>query len=150
MKEIDASAYAVYDAKDKVVGRLATVVAKDVLSGKNVAIVNAEKAILVGSRKVLAKKYFTRLNLQEKANPEHSPYYSRRPDMLLKRSIRSMLPYKNAKGRDAYRRLRVFMGMPDVFSKVTPIEIKAKEPNKIYVSHFTVGALSRLLGYNKR
>ncbi len=150
MKEFDASAYAVYDAKDKILGRLATAVAKGLLAGKSIAIINSEKAIMIGNRQVTAKRYFTRLRLQEKANPEHSPYWPRRPDMLVKRSIRGMLPFRTATGRGAYKRLFVFMGVPAAFAKSKPIEIKAKDANKIYMPHFTVEELTRLLGYNKR
>src|SRR5208283_3118888 len=94
--------YVVYDAKDKVLGRLASTVAKELLNGKKVAVVNAERAFITGTKKVIVKRYKVRLNLQEKENPEHSPYWPRRPDMLVRRIIRGMLPYhKNPSSRSA-------------------------------------------------
>ena len=141
--------FIVYDATEKVLGRLATGVAKQLLSGKKVAVVNAESAIITGSPKVLAAKYKTRLDLQDKANPEHSPYWSRRPDMLVKRVIRGMLPYHRPKGKSAYRLLRVFIGVPEELKGAKPVEYKGKEPDRLYVKYTKVSELSKALGYRK-
>ena len=149
MKKINASDYHVFDAKDKVLGRLASVVAKTLLNGKSVAVVNANDAIITGSRNDIIEKYKTRLRLQEKENPEHSPYWPRRPDMLVRRIIRGMLPYRKPRGKSAYRRLMVFQGVPQELKGLKPIEIKAKNPKEIYVDHIKVGQLSKLLGYER-
>lgn len=148
MRELNSS-YSVYDAKGKVLGRFASAVARELLAGKSIAVINAERAIIVGNRDVIVKKYFTRLNLQEKENPEFSPYWPRRPDMLVKRAIRGMLPRAKPHGRAAYRKLMVFVGTPSAFSKVKPIEIKTKDANTIYMPHVTIEELSRFLGYSR-
>jgi large subunit ribosomal protein L13 len=67
----DYKDYVVYDAKDKVLGRLASTVAKELLNGKKVAVVNAEKAYITGDKRGIIKRYRVRLGLQEKENPEH-------------------------------------------------------------------------------
>ncbi len=144
-----AGDYVVFDATEKVLGRLATSAAKELLAGKKVAIINAESAIITGDPKVLTAKYKTRLDLQDKANPEHSPYWPRRPDMLVKRVVRGMLPYHRPKGKTAFRLLRVFMGVPDEFKGVKPVEYKGKEPDKLYVRYTRISELSKALGYNK-
>jgi large subunit ribosomal protein L13 len=148
MKEIDKSCE-VFDAKDKVLGRLASLVAKRLLDGKNVAVINADEAIITGSRSDTAEKYRVRLRLQEKENPEHSPYWSRRPDMLVRRIIRGMLPYSRPRGKSAYKRLIVFRGIPQELKGLKPIEIETKGPRDIYVGHLKVRELSKLLGYDK-
>ncbi len=147
--KIKADEYVVFDAKEKILGRLATGVAKQLLAGKKVAVINAEEAIMTGDPKVLAAKYKTRLDLQDKANPEHSPYWPRRPDMLVKRVIRGMLPYHRPKGKTAYRLLRVFMGMPDELKGTKPTEYASKEPAKLYVRYTRIADLSKALGYRK-
>ena len=53
MKEIKPSEYIVFDGKDKVLGRLASAVAKELLNGKKVAIVNAEQSIISGNKKLI-------------------------------------------------------------------------------------------------
>jgi len=143
------SDYVVVDAKDRVLGRLASTVAKQLLLGKKVAIVNAEMAFVTGNKIALVRRYRTRLNLQEKENPEHSPYWPRRPDMLVRRVVRGMLPYhKKPSGKTAYRNLRVFMGVPSALSKSKMTVIETKEPKKMYVKYLYVKELSQLLGYN--
>ncbi len=146
----DYKDYVVYDAKDKVLGRLASTVAKELLNGKKVAVVNAERSFITGNKLGIAKRYRVRLNLQEKENPEHSPYWPRRPDMLVRRIIRGMLPYhKKPSGKAAFKRLRVFVGVPKELNGFNPIELKTKEPKSMYVGYVYIGELSKLLGYNK-
>lgn len=142
--------YIVYDAKDKVLGRLASTVAKELLNGKNVAVINAEKAYISGDKEMVAKRYKVRLGLQEKENPEHSPHWPRRPDMLVRRIIRGMLPYhKKPSGKAAFRRLRVFIGTPKELNGHKPIEIKTKGPRAMYVGYVYIDDLSKLLGYDR-
>jgi large subunit ribosomal protein L13 len=150
MKDIKTGEYLVVDAKSRILGRLASAVAKNLLEGKKVAVVNAEQAIITGSKRYLIEKYKTRINLQDKANPEHSPYWPRRPDMLVKRVIRGMLPYRKPRGKDAYRNLRVFLGIPEAFSGAEPIELKIKDAKNIYSNSITIEELSNLLGYMKK
>ena len=142
--------YSVYDAKDKVLGRLASTVAKELMLGKKVVIINAEMAYISGNRKTIAKRYRTRLRLQEKENPEHSPYWSRKPDMLVRRIVRGMLPYhKKPSGKSAYKRLRVFIGVPKELNGFKAIEVDTKKPKSMYTGYIYVGELSKLLGYSR-
>jgi large subunit ribosomal protein L13 len=138
----------VYNAREKILGRLASQVAKELLNGKNVSIINAEQAVITGDKETLKAKYTTRMRLIEKMNPEHSPYWPRRPDMLVRRIVRGMLPYRRPRGKDAYRRLRVFMGVPESLKSVKAIEINTRSPKELYVRSITVLELVKLLGYN--
>jgi large subunit ribosomal protein L13 len=149
MDSINPNDYEVFDAKGKIVGRLASTVAKRVLQGKKVAIINSESAIISGDRKSIIKSYKTKVNLMNKVNPDHSPYWPRRPDMLMKRIIRGMLPYRKPRGKTAYRNLRVFIGEPEVFKNAKIIEIESKDPRDMYVGYITMKELSRSLGYDK-
>ena len=142
--------YVVYDARDKVLGRLASTVAKELLKGKSIAVVNAEMAFMSGNKLNIAKRYRVRLNLQEKENPEHSPYWPRRPDMLVRRIIRGMLPYhKKPSGKAAYKRLKVFVGVPKELNGLKTIEVKTKNPKSMYVGYVYIKDLSKILGYDK-
>ncbi len=145
----NVSDYEVFDARGKVAGRLASVVAKKVLQGKKVAIVNAEEAIISGDKKGIVDNYRTRVNLKNKVNPDHSPYWPRRSDLLLKRIIRGMLPYRKPRGKSAYRNLRVFIGIPDTFKDAKFVEIESKDPRSMYTGYITMKELSNRLGYEK-
>ncbi|MCL5433463.1 MAG: 50S ribosomal protein L13 [Candidatus Marsarchaeota archaeon] len=148
MKDVNFTEYEVYDAKDKILGRLASVVAKCVLKGKNVVVINAEQSIISGNKKDIIEKYKVRLDLKERSNPEHSPYWSRKPDLFVKRVIRGMLPYhKKTSGKEAYKRLRVFIGTPEAFKDAKKIDIKIKEPKALYSNYMRVSELAKQLGY---
>ena len=141
--------YLVFNAKDQILGRLASRVAKELLNGNNVAVVNARYAVITGGKNAIIEKYRTRLNLQEKANPEHSPYWSRRPDMLFKRIVRGMLPYRKPHGKSAYRRLKVFQMVPEALKDVKTVQMNSKNLKSIYVFRIIIKVISKLLGYTR-
>ncbi|MGA3020766.1 MAG: 50S ribosomal protein L13 [Candidatus Micrarchaeales archaeon] len=140
----------VIDCDSKILGRLASHVAKMLLKGNKVVLVNAERAAISGHARGIVAEYKRRVELQDKANPEHSPYWSRRPDFLVKRIVRGMLPYKKTKGRDAYGRLRVYVGIPAEFSKVKFEKVQIKEMQESYENSISVKELSERLGYEMK
>jgi large subunit ribosomal protein L13 len=104
----------VIDAKDSIIGRLASIVAKRLLAGEKIVIINAEKGLISGDPGFNAKKYLQRYHMKTKSNPLKGPFYPRKPDQILKRTIRGMLPYKKSKGKEAYKRLKVFSNSPSM------------------------------------
>ena len=107
----------VIDCDSQILGRLASHVAKLLLQGNTVILVNAEKAAISGHATHIVANYKQKVEFKDKANPEHSPYWSRRPDFLVKRIVRGMLPWKKAKGKEAFKKLRVYIGVPADISK---------------------------------
>ncbi|AEA13301.1 ribosomal protein L13 [Thermoproteus uzoniensis 768-20] len=106
----------VIDATNHVVGRLASAVAKILRDNRNVnvVVVNIDKALILGSRKMVVNWYMRKISLwRTHYNPEKvGPKIPRRPDRIFKRIVRGMLPYKQKEGRYALKRLRVFMSTP--------------------------------------
>ncbi|MFW6230537.1 MAG: 50S ribosomal protein L13, partial [Nanoarchaeota archaeon] len=82
---------------------MATQVAKMLLLGETVVIVNSEKAVITGPKD---KVFASFKQKRERGIPLNGPYYPRRPDMIVKRTIRGMLPYKQEKGETAFKRLK--------------------------------------------
>ena len=114
----------VYNAEDKVLGRLASTVAKQLISAKKagedtrVIIVNAEKAIVTGKRTSVLSDYRAKYELN---HARKGPFFPRMPDQILKRTVRGMLPYqKNSSGRGALKALRVEIGTPSDLSGDLP------------------------------
>ncbi|HYA56246.1 MAG TPA: 50S ribosomal protein L13 [Nitrososphaerales archaeon] len=137
------------DATNQIAGRLSSKIAKLVLSGKKVVVVNAEKALISGSRTSVVNQWKERLELGSKVNPIYGPIHPRRPDNILRRMVRGMVPRKKPKGATAMKRLRVYIGMPSGMeeSKMTKFEeTTATRPIPVYV---TMGDLSRSLGWNE-
>lgn len=137
----------VVDGKDKVLGRVASQVAKMLINGDKVVIINADKLFISGHIKDLLAKYKQRLDYKDKANPEHSPYWSRRPDMFVKRVVRGMLPYKQPKGKTAFRLLRVYSGVPEEYKNSKIQEVKSSNHNQIYEDTVSVEGLLKKLGF---
>jgi len=99
----------VYDGEGVVFGRLASVVAKDLLKGESVDVVNCEKIVISGDKKLLAKKILMKREMGSGGSMK-GPKYPRVADKLVKRMIRGMLPRDRAKGRDAFRNLKCYVG----------------------------------------
>ncbi|MCX6774350.1 MAG: 50S ribosomal protein L13, partial [Candidatus Micrarchaeota archaeon] len=93
------------DAEGLIVGRMASIVAKKILNGEEVIIVNAENAIITGRKGLLIEDYRTKRNMQNKQNPEKSPKFPNLPNLFVRRLIRGMLPWKTTRGKDAFRKL---------------------------------------------
>jgi len=137
------------DATNQIAGRLSSKIAKLVLSGKRVVVVNAEKALISGSRTSVINQWKERLELGSKVNPIYGPIHPRRPDNILRRMVRGMVPRKKPKGATAMKRLRVYIGVPSGLdqSKMTKFgETTATRPIPVYV---TMGDLSKSLGWNE-
>lgn len=98
----------IVDARGCILGRVASVVAERALSGERIAVVNAEDAIITGSEDDVIGKFKQRTEL----GSDRGPYHPKRPDRLLKRAIRGMLPYKRPRGRNAFERVRVYIANP--------------------------------------
>lgn len=133
----------VIDASGAVVGRLAARVAKLLLAKQDVGIINADKAVMVGSLEAAKEKYSSRRGQKNKRTPEDSPVWPRVPHLLLRRIMRGMLPHKSKRGREAYHRLRVLAGSPSDGAK--PVKI-AEAGSDAKHGTFTLSELCLSLG----
>lgn len=106
----------IIDANGLILGRLASDVAKRLLAGEKIDVVNAEKAVISGSRLDTIAEYRNKIAI---GSTEFGPHFPKRPDRILKRTVRGMVPYRRARGRDAMARLKVHVGVP--------LELKDKE-----------------------
>ena len=132
------------DAKDLILGRLATFAAKKALLGEKIDIVNAEETIISGDRKWILAHYVKK---RDRGIPLKGPYMQKMPDKFVKRIIRGMLPYKQEKGRKAYKNIKCHIGVPENLKEqkaetIDSIHLK-KLPN---VKFIKVKELCRLLG----
>jgi large subunit ribosomal protein L13 len=104
--EFDADT--VVDARDCILGRVASQVAERAIDGERIAVVNAERAVITGRADGVKEKYRSR----REHGSDRGPMYPKRPDRLLKRSVRGMVPHKTQRGREAYENVRVYVGNP--------------------------------------
>ncbi|MHC1709062.1 MAG: 50S ribosomal protein L13 [Methanomassiliicoccales archaeon] len=133
---------AIIDAENHIAGRLATVIAKRLLKGEEIVVVNAEKIIITGERDSVLAAYKQKKDL---GNVKSGPFFPRRADLIMKRTVRGMLPWKSTSGREAYRRLKVYVGVPKEFvnMKMEKVDVAIKTGLTQYV---TIGQIAEYLG----
>jgi len=102
----------IIDATDMILGRMATLAARRLLAGEQVTIVNAERAVISGGRERTFDTYEAWLQIRNLANPRKGPIHLKRPDDLVRLTVRGMLPFDRARGRVAFRRLKVYVSVP--------------------------------------
>ena len=106
------------DASGQIAGRFCSKVAKLLLNGKRVVVLNSERALVSGGRVSVRQEWTERLGLYSHVNPLYGPIHYRRPDNILRRMVRGMVPHQENKGRMAMKRLRVYMGVPTAYREV--------------------------------
>lgn len=100
----------IFDGEGIIAGRLGARVAKELLKGNSVVIVNSEKVIVSGDLRGNAEKY-KKLAKMGRGGSMKGPKIIRNPERLLKRIIRGMVPRQKTKGREAIRRLKCYNGL---------------------------------------
>ncbi len=123
----------IIDGKNLILGRLGTFVAKKALQGENMDIVNSEYVIVSGRRAVILGKYSHRL---QRGMPKTGPFVYRREDMFLKRSFRGMLPHKQEKGLNAFKRIKCYIGVPDEFKGKKIERLESADLNNSGISSY--------------
>jgi large subunit ribosomal protein L13 len=136
----------VIDGKNLIYGRLSSNVAEMIMSGEEVIILNAEQILITGEKNMVFAQFKEKIDHGD-TTKRKGPFYPRRSDLLFKRCVRGMIPWTTTSGRDAYRRLHVFIGTPKQFEdceKQIPVEASREITGK----YTTLGAVSKFLGSN--
>ncbi len=134
----------IIDAENAIVGRMATEVAKKALFGEDINIVNCEKAIITGDKRKIIEKYKQRL---ERGQVGKGYYVFRKPEMIVKKIIKGMLPHKQEKGIKALKRIRCYKGIPEEFKEGKMEKIKNADMSRLNnYSFLTVEKLCKELG----
>ena len=134
----------VVDAKGLILGRMASTIAKRLLQGENIIIMNAEKAVISGKRLSRIKEAKKRL---EVGHPKKGPFHPRRPEEIVRRTIKGMLPRRKPKGQQAYRRLKVFVDVPEELIETETQTIPDARSEKLKCPYITVGKLAKEIGW---
>ncbi|MFB0543338.1 MAG: 50S ribosomal protein L13 [Candidatus Bathyarchaeia archaeon] len=137
--------FTVIDADGLVLGRMASIVAKRLLNGERIIVVNAEDAIISGNRKNIIKE---RKEFLEVGGARRGPIHWRRPDRFVRRTIRGMLPYRKPRGKEAFKRLRVYIGVPRGLEGRERETLEDAHVSRLRGKFVTVGAVAESIGWN--
>ncbi|KAK1237329.1 hypothetical protein MKX08_002954 [Trichoderma sp. CBMAI-0020] len=141
----------VVDGKGHLLGRLASIVAKQLLNGQKVVVVRCEALNISGEFFRAKLKYHAYLRKMTRYNPTRGgPFHFRAPSRIFYKAVRGMIPHKTARGAAALERLKVFEGVPPPYDKkkkmVVPqaLRVLRLQPGRKYC---TVGRLSHEVGW---
>jgi len=140
--------HTIIDAEGAILGRLSTYIAKRLLAGETIDVVNVEKMVISGQPESTIRDYKAKLEIRSKYNPLRGPFHYRRPDRFVRRTIRGMLPYKRPRGKAAFHRLKCHISVPKEFEKAKMIKIPEADSAKLSRKKITVGDLCKQLGWN--
>ncbi len=137
----------VVDAANCIAGRMCSHVSKLLLQGNRVTIVNAERAMLSGARYKTIELYKEHLEINSVTNPIHGPFHPRRPDTMISKMVRGMVPKRKSSGIEAFKHLRVYIGVPEEMkgAKMESFaDSKITKPESYYIS---MGDVAKELGW---
>ena len=130
---IDLSKPIVVDGTNLIAGRVCSNVAKLLRKGNRVSIVNCEKIMFSGKKASII-------------HPQHGPFHPRRPDTIIKRMIRGMLPKEKPSKKTDHARLRTYIGVPKEVKGFKKIQFENSKITRVSSKYTTMAELSRYIG----
>jgi large subunit ribosomal protein L13 len=137
---------AIVNGEGLILGRMCSKIAKRLLNGEEIIVVNAEKIIISGKKK---SKVAEAHKFLEVGAPERGPFHSRRPDRIVRKTVRGMVPWTQPKGKLAYKRLKAYLGVPAELKDQKMETIDQANASKLTGPHFTLGELAIEIGWNQ-
>lgn len=114
----------VIDASNTALGRVASFAAKQAILGKKVAIVNCKEAIVTGNRRSIISEFNEAR--RRGGSSLNGPHYPKSPERIMKRLLRGMLPYKQARGLEAWKRVMCYNTVPKELESEKKVQISQK------------------------
>ena len=134
----------IIDADGLILGRMASLVAKRLLNGERIEIVNAEGAVVSGKRKMVIKE---RKEFLEVGGPTKGPFHYRKPNAIVRRTVRGMLPRRKTRGREAFGRLKVHIGVPRDLYGAEMESLPDATLERLKERYITIGEIAKNIGW---
>ncbi len=139
----------IVDGTNQIAGRLCSHVAKILINGSRVSIVNSENIMFSGSREMIIEEYRKFLEISSITNPKFGPFHPRRPDTMITKMVRGMLPKNKSAGKTALKRLRAYLGVPNELKSKKTIQFDDAKIRKPAPYYTTLGELGRTVGWHE-
>ena len=147
--EKSAANQIIVDGTDHIAGRLCSHVAKLLLQGNRVSVVNCDKIMISGNRKSIIQEYKDFLEISSILHPKHGPFHPRRPDTMISRMIRGMLPRKKPSGQAAFKRLRAYIDVPKELKALKKIQFEKAKIRKSNSYFTSMSSLGKTIGWTE-
>lgn len=132
----------IIDGKGHLMGRLASVVAKEALGGQKVVVVRCEELNISGTRHRNRRNFQSYLRKRTNTNPKWGPFHHRAPRMIFTKAVRGMLPRKTKRGQAALDRVQAYEGIPPEFAKKKRMVV----PDALRITHLRPSSKYTIVG----
>lgn len=143
----------IIDGRNHLLGRLASIVAKELLNGQRVVVVRCEQILRSGSLFRNKLKRQEQMHHRCNTNPRRTATHWRAPSRIFWKVLRGMVPHKTSRGAAAMGRLKVFEGIPFPYDQkkrmVIPQALKVLRM-KAHRKFCVLGDLAEQTGWNKK
>jgi large subunit ribosomal protein L13 len=133
----------VIDASGLVLGRAASLIAKRLLNGESIVVVNAERSVVTGARASVLAEYTA---ARAQGSKRSGPHFPRYPDRIFRRTVRGMLPHLKSRGVAALDRLEVHIGVPEAYRSAAPQTIEGAKARPALRAPLSLAEITKLLG----
>lgn len=143
----------VIDSRGHLLGRLAAIVAKQLLCGYRIVCVRCEEVHISGGLVRQKMKFERFLKKRMNTKPSHGPLHYRSPARMFWRTVRGMLPHKTKRGESALRRLSCYEGIPppyDCMKRVVVPRAMRVSRLRFEAKYCNLGKLAQQVGWKHR
>jgi len=122
----------VINGENAILGRLASYVAKELLKGEQIVVVNCGEVIITGNKKEIREKFEEKR--RKVGSGQKGPKHSRVNEKIVKRTIRGMVGnHRKGRGKIAFRLVKCYNKTPKEFkdSKQMTFENKKNKFMKV-------------------
>mmetsp|Transcript_10750 Transcript_10750/g.12977 ORF Transcript_10750/g.12977 Transcript_10750/m.12977 type:complete len:199 (+) Transcript_10750:179-775(+) len=132
----------VVDCRGHLMGRMASIIAKELLAGQRVVAVRCELLEISGAiwRNKIKQAQF--IKKRTATNPKRGPIHFHSPAKMLWRVVRGMIPHKTQRGKEAMLRFKSFEGIPHPYDRMKRMVI----PQALRTLRLQVGRKYTVLG----
>ena len=102
--------------------------------------------MMSGRKAKVISEYEDFLKIHSIIHPQHGPFHPRRPDTIMKRMIRGMLPTEKPSRKTDLARLRTYIGVPKEVKGLERIQFEKAKITKDSSKYTTMAELSRYIG----
>ena len=104
--------------------------------------------MISGKKNTIVGEYKKFLKIASILHPKHGPFHPRRPDTIISRMIRGMLPRKKPSGKESLKKLKTYVGVPQELKSFKKIQFEKARIRKSSASYVSMGELGKNVGWN--
>jgi large subunit ribosomal protein L13 len=106
--------------------------------------------MMSGTRANQIKEYREFLEINSIINYKHGPIHYRRPDTIIAKMIRQMLPFdRKPSGKTAYARLRTYIGAPNDTKPIEKIQFEKALIKREASNYTSLAEICRVIGWTE-